>query len=470
MHFHIFASLAILAIYRSPRVLLVATVVIAADHLIRGAFFPQSIFFDAYFAIWRVLEHAGWVVFEVAFLIVGCVFGWKQQIATAELQVESEQASAAAEVARETEQAQAAVEDEPRATERRAHAVEASVGRLREALRFVADGDLTYVPQRDPDHEPLAELYDSLDQVVARLGTVIQTTRDLALRVGAASEQVSGQAERLVQSARNQEEETTQVEHAMVEMVGTINENASVSVQAADKAAENGQIAQDGGEIMRATVERVRSVARISEHTADTVERLGASSQEIGTITATIAEIAEQTNLLALNATIEAARAGESGRGFAVVADEVRKLAERTAAATRDIERMVTTIRTGTSAAVEAIRESRGEIESGVTSAEQAGQSLERIVAGTQGAYERIMQIAAATEEQAATSATVTDRVGALRQSAMSASEEAREISRVGQAMHAEAQSLQRAVAAFRTGATAPAGASVDAEGALVLS
>ena len=69
-HFHVFGSLAILAFYRDWKVLISASVVVYVDHLLRGAFWPQSVYGVLAAPIWRSLEHAGWVIFEVAFLII----------------------------------------------------------------------------------------------------------------------------------------------------------------------------------------------------------------------------------------------------------------------------------------------------------------------------------------------------------------------------------------------------------------
>ncbi len=69
-HFHIFGSLAFLAFYRDWRVLVTATVVVAGDHLIRGLFWPQSVFGVLTASSWRWVEHAGWVLFEDAILFV----------------------------------------------------------------------------------------------------------------------------------------------------------------------------------------------------------------------------------------------------------------------------------------------------------------------------------------------------------------------------------------------------------------
>jgi two-component system sensor histidine kinase/response regulator len=74
-HFHIFGSLAFLAFYRDWRVFVPATVVVAADHYLRGTFWPESIFGLPAVSHWRWMEHVAWVVFEDIFLIYACFEG-----------------------------------------------------------------------------------------------------------------------------------------------------------------------------------------------------------------------------------------------------------------------------------------------------------------------------------------------------------------------------------------------------------
>ena len=69
-HFHVFGSLAFLSFYRDWRVLVPATVVVAADHFLRGMFWPESVYGVLAVSNWRWLEHAGWVLFEDTFLFI----------------------------------------------------------------------------------------------------------------------------------------------------------------------------------------------------------------------------------------------------------------------------------------------------------------------------------------------------------------------------------------------------------------
>ncbi len=69
-HFHIFGSLTFLAFYRDWRVLVTATLVVTADHLVRGILWPQSIFGVMEVSQWRWLEHVGWVLIEDVFLMI----------------------------------------------------------------------------------------------------------------------------------------------------------------------------------------------------------------------------------------------------------------------------------------------------------------------------------------------------------------------------------------------------------------
>jgi signal transduction histidine kinase/FixJ family two-component response regulator len=89
-HFHVFGSLAFLAFYRDWKVLVPATVAVAVDHFLRGAFWPQTVFGITTADPWRWIEHAAWVVFEDVFLVISCRNGvremWSGAIRTAELE------------------------------------------------------------------------------------------------------------------------------------------------------------------------------------------------------------------------------------------------------------------------------------------------------------------------------------------------------------------------------------------------
>jgi two-component system, sensor histidine kinase and response regulator len=74
-HFHIFGSLAFLAFYRDWKVLVTASLVITVDHLVRGIYWPQSVFGNLATDHWRWMEHVGWVVFEDIFLAYSCLRG-----------------------------------------------------------------------------------------------------------------------------------------------------------------------------------------------------------------------------------------------------------------------------------------------------------------------------------------------------------------------------------------------------------
>lgn len=69
-HFHIFGSLAFLACYRDWRVLLTASALTAADHVVRGVWLPETVYGIITVSPWRWVEHAWWVLFEDCFLFI----------------------------------------------------------------------------------------------------------------------------------------------------------------------------------------------------------------------------------------------------------------------------------------------------------------------------------------------------------------------------------------------------------------
>jgi len=90
-HFHVFGSLAFLACYRDWKVLPTATVIVAVDHLLRGLWFPESVYGVAFSTPWRSLEHAGWVIFEDVVLIWSCFVSRREMRSICEQQFQKQE-------------------------------------------------------------------------------------------------------------------------------------------------------------------------------------------------------------------------------------------------------------------------------------------------------------------------------------------------------------------------------------------
>lgn len=111
-HFHVFGSLAFLSFYRDWRVLVSASVVVAVDHLVRGLFWPQSVYGILSADSWRTVEHAAWVVFEDMFLLLAIrrSLGEMRRSAQRQAQLESLNATIEQAVAERTKQLKEAVD------------------------------------------------------------------------------------------------------------------------------------------------------------------------------------------------------------------------------------------------------------------------------------------------------------------------------------------------------------------------
>ena len=319
---------------------------------------------------------------------------------------------------------------------------------LKEMQRF-ADGDLTMQLPDDRDGE-IGKLFAGFNRAVQNLRQLLLKVVELVQATNVASEEITANLVSVARGAEEQTDQTNSVAGASEQMASSSIENNNLSEQAVQMAEQAKEAASAGGDIITKTIKRMDSISTVVNNTADSVRKLGRSSSEIGEIIGVIKEIADQTNLLALNAAIEAARAGEKGRGFAVVADEVRMLAERTSDATGTIVNMIKTIQGDTDEAVNSMHKATEEVDQGKRLVDQAGDTLETIIARAEKVMEMIAHVATASQEQTSTSKQINLSIAEIHKVAEDTASRTRMITEIAQRLQSTTSDLQGLIRSFK--------------------
>ena len=285
--------------------------------------------------------------------------------------------------------------------------------RLLDEIADLADGDLSSYATVSEDFT--GAIADSINFAIDQL-------RDLVSRINSTSEEVAKYTQetqqitlQLSEASEHNAQEIAGASAAINQMAHSIDQVSANASQSADVAKRSVDIAMNGATVVNRTIEGMDTIREQIQETSKRIKRLGESSQEIGNIVSLINDIADQTNILALNAAIQASMAGEAGRGFAVVADEVQRLAERSTAATKQIESLVRTIQTDTNEAVSSMESTTTEVVRGTTLAKDAGIALDEIQNVSQNLANLIQSISTAAREQAGSAAHISHTMNTVQ-------------------------------------------------------
>jgi methyl-accepting chemotaxis protein len=307
--------------------------------------------------------------------------------------------------------------------------------RVQDVAQGLAEGDLSRSTGVISTDE-VGATAQALDRAVTDLRGLVGGVSDSAHRLGDSSHSLTGISDQLAAGAEEGSAQAGTVSTAAEQVSRNIETVAAGSEEMSASIREIAASAAEAAKVSLGAVDLARG-------TTETVAKLGESSTEIGHVIKVITAIAEQTNLLALNATIEAARAGEAGKGFAVVASEVKDLAQETAKATEDIARRVEQIQRDTGGAVGAI----GEITTVISTINDYATSIAAAVeeqSATTGEMSRNVTEAAAGAHQ------ITDNVNGVAAVAQTTTECASDAQRSARDLSSMADDLQRLVNRFR--------------------
>ncbi|NDP59012.1 MAG: hypothetical protein GZ090_06610 [Oxalobacteraceae bacterium] len=300
--------------------------------------------------------------------------------------------------------------------------IAANIRRVLLAVNNLNSGD-SNLNQRLPAMQgEFAMLGDSLNTFIANLARIIGEISASSGAISTGSRQISMGSRDLSQRTESQASALEETASSMEQLTATVKQNADNAREASNLAVTASAVASKGGLVVSQVVE--------------TMDSINTSAKKIVDIISVIDGIAFQTNILALNAAVEAARAGEQGRGFAVVAAEVRNLAQRSASAAREIKSL--------------IGDSVDKVDAGARLVEQAGATMNEVVASVARVTGIISEIAAASVEQTLGINHISQAITHMDQSTQQNAALVEQSTAAAESMQEQADKLVNAISVFQ--------------------
>ena len=293
-----------------------------------------------------------------------------------------------------------------------------------QSAEAIADGDLGQAIHVEGQDEA-ARLLHALAKMRENLARIVSNVRQSADSVATGSAEIATGNSDLSMRTEQQASALQETAASMEELSSTVRQNADNARQADQLAQSASTVAVQGGEVVAQVVETMRGI--------------NDASKKISDIISVIDGIAFQTNILALNAAVEAARAGEQGRGFAVVASEVRSLAGRSAEAAKEIKNL--------------INDSVSRVERGNTQVDQAGVTMNEVVASIRRVTDIMGEISAASSEQSQGVSQIGEAITVMDQATQQNAALVEEMAAAAASLKTQAQQLVGAVSVFKLGA-----------------
>jgi methyl-accepting chemotaxis protein len=319
---------------------------------------------------------------------------------------------------------------------------------LAAAARRVEEGDLSVtVPVHSEDEVgKLGHAFNTMVQGVREMVTGLAT---VAVSTVSDADSIRRFADNLSRVTREQSDQLQQLVESVQQMSRGLSQDAEQALTAAEAAASNGHMAEEGGAAVRSAARKISELVGVVQKSEERVVRLQTSGTVVAQMLQLIQDVSNETSVLAVNTAIEAARAGEHGKGFGVVASEVRKLADRSREAVEQIEHLLKKNQEDISVAAALMRDGTTKVEEGMQLSSEAGETLSRIVSAAREIHTRVGHLAMDSTRQSNSGARIAERIQSISNSSLEAVTGVDQIAQSVVDLHRQAQRLWALAARF---------------------